>query len=352
MPSRVLTVALAELNGYGAHITSDGVMSVRLSPGAACVQATDKATGHPLVRIGTRGSPLARVQADEVRRRLTEAHGMPRDSLEIVVIKTSGDRIQDRPLSEIGGKGLFTKEIEDALLAGHIDMAVHSMKDMPTVLPRGLELACFLPREDVRDAFISPRATSLAELPAGAIVGTSSLRRQAQVLRARPDLKVVGFRGNVETRLRKLSEGLADATLLACAGLNRLGMADKITAPIPTDMFLPAIAQGAVGIEIRSADGKARALLAPLDHEATSVCIAAERALLARLDGSCRTPIAGLAELTGDRLILRGMILSPDGREAHATQRSGPRADGVAMGTDAAAELLATAGPRFLGTSG
>jgi hydroxymethylbilane synthase len=313
------------------------------------VQATENAPGHKLVRIGTRGSPLALAQANDTRRRLAAAHGMPLDLLEIVVIKTSGDRVQDRPLSEIGGKGLFTKEIEDALLAGQIDLAVHSMKDVPTVLPEGLEMACYLPREDVRDAFLSPRAKSLMELPEGAVVGTSSLRRQAQVLRARPDLQVIGFRGNVETRLRKLEERLADATLLACAGLNRLGMADKITAPIPTDVFLPAVAQGAVGLEIRANDQRARALLAPLDHRPTSVCIAAERAFLAKLDGSCRTPIAGLAELTGDRLRLRGLILSPDGREAHATEREGLASDGAAMGHDAAAELLGRAGPHFLG---
>lgn len=300
------------------------------------------------VRIGTRGSPLALAQAHEVRRRLVEAHSIDGKLVEIVVIRTSGDRIQDRPLSEIGGKGLFTKEIEEALLAGGIDLAVHSMKDMPTVLPDGLELACHLPREDVRDAFLSPRASSLAALPAGAVVGTSSLRRQAQVLRARPDLRVVGFRGNVETRLRKLADGVADATLLACAGLRRLGLTDKITAPLPVDDFLPAIAQGAVGIEIRADDARARALLAPLDDAATTRCVAAERAFLARLDGSCRTPIAGLAEVGGDRLHLRGMILTPDGRQAHATARSGPISDGPAMGRDAAEELLARAGPGFL----
>ena len=306
-----------------------------------------QAIGHPF-RIGTRGSPLALAQAHEVRSRLVAAHGMPEALIEIVVIRTSGDRIQDRPLSEIGGKGLFTKEIEEALLDRGIDLAVHSMKDMPTVLPDGLEITCHLPREDVRDAFLSPRAASLAELPKGAIVGTSSLRRQAQVLRARPDLRVVPFRGNVETRLRKLGEGVADATLLACAGLRRLGLAGKITAALSTDDFLPAIAQGAIGVEIRSADDRARGLLVTLDHADTTKCIAAERALLARLDGSCRTPIAGLAELSGGQLTLRGMILSPDGREAHATRRQGSLADGPAMGRDAAEELLGRAGPGFL----
>ena len=300
------------------------------------------------IRIGTRGSPLALAQAHEVRGRLMTAHAVPESLIEIVVIRTSGDRIQDRPLSEIGGKGLFTKEIEEALLAGGIDCAVHSMKDMPTVLPDGLEISCLLAREDVRDAFLSPRAASLGQLPPGAVVGTSSLRRQAQVLRLRPDLRVVPFRGNVQTRLRKLEEGVADATLLACAGLRRLGLADKITAPLATDAFLPAIAQGAIGIETRISDIRMRALLAPLDHPETSVCIAAERALLARLDGSCRTPIAGLAVLGSGRLLLRSMILTPDGRVAHATMRQGAPADGPDMGRDAADELLGRAGPDFL----
>lgn len=300
------------------------------------------------IRIGTRGSPLALAQAHEVRRRLIAAHGTPESLIEIVVIRTSGDRIEDRPLSEIGGKGLFTKEIEEALLAGGIDLAVHSMKDMPTVLPDGLEISSHLPREDVRDAFLSLRAATLADLPPGAVVGTSSLRRQAQVLRARPDLRVVPFRGNVETRLRKLGDGVADATLLACAGLRRLGLADKITATLSTNDFLPAVAQGAIGIEIRSGDDRARALLAPLDDADTSLCIMAERAMLARLDGSCRTPIAGLAQLSAGTLTLRAMILSPDGRDAHGTQRQGRPADGPAMGRDAADELLGRAGPDFL----
>ena len=316
------------------------------------MQAVGTGSKTIVVRIGTRGSPLALAQANEVRRRLAAAHGLAPGQFETIVIRTSGDAIQDRPLSEIGGKGLFTKEIEEALLAGGIDLAVHSMKDVPTVLPDGLEIACLLPREDVRDAFLSPRAESLAALPAGAVVGTSSLRRQAQVLRARPDLRVVQFRGNVETRLRKLSEGVADATLLACAGLNRLGLADRITAPVPTSVFLPAIAQGAVGLEIRASDERTRALIAPLDHAPTSVCIAAERAFLERLDGSCRTPIAGLAELDGGRVTFRGMILSPDGKVAHATERTGATSDARAMGLDAANELLGRAGPHFLAAKG
>ncbi|KAB2916752.1 MAG: hydroxymethylbilane synthase [Hyphomicrobiaceae bacterium] len=306
------------------------------------------------IRIGTRGSPLALAQTQEVRTRLQAAHGPGAPAIEVRVIKTSGDRIQDRPLSEAGGKGLFTKEIEEALLAGEIDLAVHSMKDMPTVLPAGLTVACLLPREDVRDAFISHKARSLAELPAGATVGTSSLRRQAQVKRMRPDITIVPLRGNVETRLRKLEEGVADATLLAVAGLRRLGLADRITSIVPTREILPAVAQGAIGIEIRAADFATAQLLAPLNHQPTAIAVAAERAFLAKLDGSCRTPIAGLAELAQDgrRLAFRGMILTPDGRQCHETSREGRPEEAILMGEDAAAELLAKAGPDFFGASG
>jgi hydroxymethylbilane synthase len=301
------------------------------------------------VRIGTRGSPLALAQAAEVRTRLDKAHGPGGHVTDIRVIKTTGDRIQDRPLSEAGGKGLFTKELEEALLAGEIDLAVHSMKDMPTLLPAGLTIACLLPREDVRDAFISRKASSLAALPAGAVVATSSLRRQAQVLHLRPDLKVVPMRGNVETRLRKLEDGVADATLLACAGLRRLGLADRITSAIATDEMLPAVAQGAIGVEMRSGNMLMAELLAPINDEATALAVTAERAFLARLEGSCRTPIAGLAELDGGRLVFRGMILTPDGREAHATRREGRPEEALRLAEDAATELLARAGPNFLG---
>jgi hydroxymethylbilane synthase len=299
------------------------------------------------LRIGTRGSPLALAQAGEVRARLEAAHGAGTHAFDIRVIKTSGDRIQDRPLAEAGGKGLFTKELEEALLAGEIDLAVHSMKDMPTLLPPGLSVACLLPREDVRDAFISRTAPTLAELPKGATVATSSLRRQAQVLHVRPDLRVVPMRGNVETRLRKLEEGVADATLLACAGLRRLGLADRITSPIPTDQMLPAVAQGAIGVEIRSEDAAMARLLSPINHEPTALAVTAERAFLAKLEGSCRTPIAGLAELAGGRLVFRGMILTPDGREAHATRREGRPEEALLLAEDAAAELLGKAGPDF-----
>ena len=305
-----------------------------------------------ILRIGTRGSPLALAQAHEVRRLLMSSSGRPDTAFEVVVIKTSGDRIQDRPLSEAGGKGLFTKEIEDALIACEIDLAVHSMKDMPTALPAGLDMAAFLPREDVRDAFVSLTAPTLQALPAGAVVGTSSLRRAAQIRRARPDLNIVPFRGNVGTRLKKLADGVADATLLAVAGLNRLGEALRITSPIATDVMLPAVAQGAIGVEIRADDGTTRRVLAPLNDPATALAIAAERAFLARLEGSCRTPIAGLARLVDGGLHFKGQILTPDGREAHETERCGRPEEALKLGEDVADALLARAGRDFFGGVG
>jgi len=288
------------------------------------------------IRIGTRGSPLALAQARMVRDALA-AQGV--GEIEIVSIRTSGDRIQDRPLSEAGGKGLFTKEIEESLLVGTIDLAVHSAKDMPTLLPNGLMLAACLPREDVRDAFLSHKAGGLRDLPPGAVVGTASLRRQAMVTRLRPDVSVVPLRGNVETRLRKLEAGEVDATLLALAGLKRLGLADKATALLDAQEFLPAVGQGAITIEARVDDGATRALLAKVDHADTSVALACERAFLAVLDGSCRTPIAGHAVLTADAISFRGMILRPDGSEAFETSRAGSRRDATALGADAGAEL-------------
>ena len=299
-------------------------------------------------KIGTRGSVLALAQAQEVLAGLTAAHHASRQEFEVCVIKTSGDRIQDRPLAEAGGKGLFTKEIEEALLAREIDLAVHSMKDVPTILPAGLAIACYLPRADVRDAFISSKAASLSQLPATAVVGTSSLRRQAQVKRLRPDLQVVPLRGNVDTRLRKLQEGAVDATLLACAGLTRLGLSSRITQPVSVDDMLPAVAQGAIGVEIRADDDRTAHLLAPINHAQTALAVAVERAFLAKLDGSCKTPIAGLAELVApDRLRFRGMLLTPDGRQCHQTRREGRPETAIAMAEDAAAELIALAGPDF-----
>jgi len=300
------------------------------------------------IRIGTRGSPLALAQAHEVRQRLMAAHGAPEERFAIEIIKTTGDAVLDRPLAEIGGKGLFTKEIEEALLDGRIDLAVHSMKDMPTALPAGLALGAILEREDVRDAFISLRFAALADMPAGSVVGTSSLRRQAQLKYTRPDLEVVGFRGNVQTRLKKLQDGVADATFLATAGLKRLGLAAQATRSISTDDMLPAVAQGAIGIEIRAEDEATQHLIAPLNHQASALCVAAERAFLAGLEGSCRTPIAGLAELGGGKLRLRGQVLKPDGTMSFAGERIGTPASALVMGEDLARQLLREAGPRFL----
>lgn len=292
------------------------------------------------IRIGTRGSPLALWQAHATRDQLMQAHGLPADRFEITVIKTSGDTIQDRPLSEVGGKGLFTKEIDEALMAGSIDIAVHSMKDLPTVLPTGFAVGAVLERHDVRDAFVSLKHASLAALPQGATLGTSSLRRQAQVRALRPDLNVVGFRGNVQTRLKKLADGVADATMLACAGLERLGMGDRITARIATTEMLPAVAQGAIAVVAHGHDETTMGLLGKLDHEASHICVAAERAFLAILDGSCRTPIAGLATLSGATLTLRGQVLSPDGRRSLACVHEGPAAAAIVIGQRAGEDLL------------
>lgn len=299
-------------------------------------------------RIGTRGSPLALAQATEVRDRISVSSGLEQDAFEIVVIRTSGDRIQDRALRDIGGKGLFTKEIEEALLAGAIDIAVHSAKDMPAVLPEGLLLDIFLPREDVRDAFVSQKQSRIADLPEGAVVGTSSVRRRAQLLHRRPDLRVVDFRGNVQTRLSKLADGVADATFLAMAGLNRLGATDVPHTPIETGEMLPAPGQGAIVIESRHSDSVAQALTEPIRDHPTSLRLAAERAFLAELDGSCDTPIAGLAEIKGDALRLRGEILRPDGSEALSDEISGPVGAGRELGRELAMGLLARAGDGFL----
>jgi hydroxymethylbilane synthase len=263
------------------------------------------------------------------------------------VIRTSGDRIQDRPLADVGGKGLFTKEIEEALTAGAIDLAVHSSKDMPTVLPAGLVLSAFMEREDPRDAFISRKAKSIAELPQGATVGTASLRRQAMIKRKRPDLTIVPLRGNVETRLRKLDEGMADATLLALAGLKRLGLADATTAILEIDEFLPAVGQGAIGIETRADDSRTREMLGAINHANTFAALAAERAFLAVLDGSCRTPIGGHATISGGRLRFRGMIVKPDGSEAFEASREGDVRDAEKLGADAGGELKGRASPDF-----
>jgi hydroxymethylbilane synthase len=301
----------------------------------------------PFLRIGTRGSPLALWQAREVRAHLAVAHGVDPEAIAIEVIRTTGDVIQDRPLSEVGGKGLFTKEIEQALVDDAIDLAVHSSKDMPTVLPAGLELAACVPREDVRDAFISRKSSSLAGLPHGAVIGTASLRRQAMVKRLRPDISVVTFRGNVDTRLKKLDDGVVDATLLAFAGLKRLGREAAATAVLEVDAFLPAVGQGAIGIEARAADNRTWDLLTKINHTETLTAVRTERAFLAVLDGSCRTPIAGHARIEGGTILFRGMILRPDGSETHETARRGAIQDGATLGADAARELKSRAAPGF-----
>ena len=305
------------------------------------------ASSGVLLRIGTRGSPLALAQAHTVRDRLVAAHGCAPEAIEIHVIKTTGDKITDRPLSEAGGKGLFTKELEEALLANAVDIAVHSSKDMPTWLPDGLALMACLEREDVRDVFISGKANSIAELPPGALVGSASLRRQALVKRLRPDLRVTVFRGNVQTRLRKLDDGEVDGTLLALAGLKRLGLEHVATAILPLDAFPPAIGQGAIGIEARENDTRIREILAAISHRDTLIALETERAFLSALDGSCRTPIAGLATISGDQIDFRGLILRADGSEVHETTRRGPIADAVALGNDAGEDLKARGGPDF-----
>ena len=301
------------------------------------------------ILIGTRGSPLALWQANHVRDHLARAQELEQGTVELEVITTSGDQIQEKALRDFGGKGLFTKEIDEALLSGKVALAVHSMKDLPTVLPEGLCLAAVLPRADVRDAFLSPKATSLSELSPGAVVGTSSLRRAAQVRRLRPDLQVIDFRGNVQTRLRKLDQDVADATLLAKAGLDRLGLTEKAASVFSTDEMLPAVAQGAIAIVARQDDAEAQDLLLPLNDHATATAVACERAFLARLDGSCRTPIAGLAEIKDDgTLRFRGLILSPGGAEWHDVEATGAVEQAAQLGHDAAEDVLDRAGPNFL----
>lgn len=299
------------------------------------------------LRIGTRGSPLALTQTDMVRRAMLALR--PDIAIEVVVVKTSGDQVQDRPLADLGGKGLFTRELDDALLAGTIDMAVHSMKDVPTWLPDGIRIACLFEREDPRDALISRGPKSIADLPQGAVVGTASLRRQAQILHRRPDVRVVLLRGNVETRLRKVADGSVDATLLALAGLKRLGRADAASAILETTEILPACAQGAVGVTCRADDAEVAGLLAALDHGPTRAAVAAERAMLDVLDGSCRTPIAGLAEPDGKGgLALRGLVAATDGRRVVAAAETGTIADAEGLGRRLGHRLLEDAGPGFV----
>ncbi len=304
---------------------------------------TDRST----LVIGTRGSPLALAQAHETRERLMAALGWGEEQLPIQVIKVMGDAIQDRPLSEAGGKGLFTKEIDIAQLEGAADLAVHSAKDLPNDLPEGLAIGGYLPREDVRDAFISPLAPRLQDLPRGARVGSASLRRQAMIRRLRPDLDVALLRGNVNTRLSKIERGEYGATLLALAGLRRLRLEHHVTAVLETEEFLPAVGQGAIAITVRAGDGRAREAVARIAHEATGVALAAERAFLRVLDGSCRTPIAGHARVGGREVAFRGLVLRPDGSQSVEAAMSGSADDAQRLGTEAGHDVRGRLPPRF-----
>lgn len=300
------------------------------------------------LKIGTRGSPLALAQAYETRKRLMDTHGLEEELIEIKVISTEGDRIQDKALRDFGGKGLFTKEIEEALLDGSIDLAVHSMKDVQTQLIDELRITAHLPREDVRDGFISCDVSHIDELPQGAVVGTSSLRRQAQVKKRRPDLDVVTFRGSVQTRLEKLERGDVAATFLAVAGLKRLGLTNELTTPIETDVMLPAVAQGAIGIECRTGDERVESLVSVLNDRETEICVTAERSFLRKLDGSCRTPIAALAEIKGDKINFRGEVLAHNGECSFFETREGSIEKAIELGIDSAESLIEKAGADFM----
>jgi hydroxymethylbilane synthase len=302
----------------------------------------------PFLRIGTRGSPLALAQAHMVRRLVAAAHDVPESDIAIETITTSGDRLKEAPLSEVGGKGLFSKEIEAALVAGTIDIGVHSSKDMATTLPEGLFMPVFLEREDIRDAFVSLIAASPEDLPQGARLGSSSIRRAAQMKRERPDLVIVPFRGNVDTRLKKLRDGVADATLLAVAGLKRLGRTSEITAYLDPRRFPPAPAQGAIGIEARIGDLHVLKIIGPLNHIPTATTVTAERALLRELDGSCRTAVGVFTELDGDTITLHGEILAPDGSTSVEASQSGDADDAGAVGAELGIRLRAMAGPQLL----
>lgn len=302
---------------------------------------------HRRLRIGTRASALALAQANEARDRLCQAHGLPQDAFEIVPMTTTGDRIQDRSLADAGGKGLFTKELEEGLFDGRIDLCVHSTKDMPTKLPWGLEIIAYLEREDPRDVMISPNAATLEALPFEAVMGTSSLRRQALVKRLRPDIATVTFRGNVQTRLRKLEEGQVAATLLAYAGLRRLDMAGIATQVLSLEDFPPAPGQGAICIEARAGDSETRAIVDAISHEKTTTALTCERAFLETLDGSCRTPLAGYAEVEGRHINLRGMILTPDGSQVHDLSLEGDISAAREIGLKLGGLLREMAGTAF-----
>mmetsp|Transcript_27084 Transcript_27084/g.51191 ORF Transcript_27084/g.51191 Transcript_27084/m.51191 type:complete len:366 (+) Transcript_27084:166-1263(+) len=317
---------------------------------SALFMSEDAAEVTPL-RIGTRGSPLALAQAYETRRRLIEefpeleADG----AIEICVMKTQGDMILDKSLMELGGKGLFTKELDTALLGDEVDICVHSMKDVPTWLPDGTVLPCNLPREDTNDAFITAenKFKTIADLPDGSVIGTASLRRQAQLLSQNPTLKCVNFRGNVQTRLRKLDDGVVDATLLAIAGLKRMEMQDCATAVLEWGEMLPAVAQGAIGIQCRSDDERSLKYIDALNCMDTHVCVNCERAFLEALDGNCKTPIAGQAKIIDGKIVFKGLIAMPDGSLKYETDASGEIADAVEIGKKAGEDLKAQAGDKF-----
>lgn len=307
---------------------------------------------EPIVKLGTRGSPLALAQAYMTRDKLqaTFPELAPEGAVEICIIKTTGDKVLDKPLADVGGKGLFTKEIDDALLDGRIDIAVHSMKDVPTYIPPGTILPCNLPREDVRDAFISQKVSSVSELPDGSVVGSASLRRQSQLLAMNPTLELVNFRGNVQSRLRKLKEGVVDCTLLAYAGLKRLDLTENVTQLIPIDEMLPAVAQGAIGIACREGDDTMAGYLAGLNHEETRIAVVCERAFLTALDGSCRTPIAGYCHKGDDgKLQFSGLVASNDGQTVYRQSRvtAWDESEALKAGTDAGDALKAEAGEAF-----
>ena len=292
------------------------------------------------IRIGTRGSRLAVAQANEVKNRLLGAFPeLTVNQIEIIKIKTTGDRLQNENLAEIGGKGLFTKELEEALSAGTIDIAVHSMKDMPDRLPDGMVIECILEREDPREAFISKKAKTLLELPYGAVFGTSSPRRQSQALALRPDLKIVPFRGNVVTRMEKIDRGDVDATMLAVAGLKRIDMGDRITSIMEVEEILPAIAQGAIGIECLEENKHILRVLEKINHQKSKIQVEAERACLIALGGSCTTPIGALAEINGDNIFFRAMVASMDGKIIHRAERKGKISQAKEMGGNAGKEL-------------
>jgi len=307
-------------------------------------------TSLPIMKIGTRASPLAMAQTNEAGRLLSKAFPeLAEDgAIQTVVVSTTGDQVQDRPLAELGGKGLFSKELDRAMIDGDIDVAVHSLKDLETTFPEGIVLAAVMEREDVRDVLISATGKTLEQLPNGAVIGTASLRRRSQLMAMRPDFECVLIRGNVQTRLKKLAAGDVDATLLALAGLNRLGMADKATEILPTNMLLPAVAQGAIGITCRTDDGRIQDYVSVLNHKQTGICVAAERAMLKALDGSCRTPIGGLATLNDDgSLNLIGRIGHPDGTGLVECEQNGGWEDGIALGLEVGAELRSLADPEL-----